>query len=138
MLQYLHGRVNKLLCDIMSDFINLKHVRDCNPFAIDIHNVRLRVPINQVYVGVHATETLSNFPISSDTEGIKKFKQCCRAFLIELVEQIRSRFRTNPFKMLEFLKSENALSRNPNSLGEVFAALPYLGKICDKSVADIE
>ena len=138
MLQDLHAHVKNLLSEIMSDFINLNHVRNSNPFTIDIHDVKLRVPIKQVYLGIHATETLSQQPTCSDTEGIKKLKQSCQAFLIELVEQVRSRFRTDSFKMLEFLKPENALGRNPSSLVEVFAALPYLDSMCDKGAADIE
>ena len=40
--------------------------------------------------------------------------------------------------MLEFLKPENVLCRNPSSLREVFAALPYLDKMCDIGMADVE
>lgn len=51
-----------MLCDIMSDFISREHVRDCNPFAIDVHNIRPRVPIKYVYIGIHVTEILTKFP----------------------------------------------------------------------------
>ena len=88
MLQYLHGNVKDMLREIMSDFVSLDHLRNSNPFVIDIHNIRLRVPINKVYVGIHATETLSQLPISNDIVGIKRFKENCQEFLIELVGQL--------------------------------------------------
>lgn len=47
MLQDLHAHVKNLLSEIMSDFINLNHVRNSNPFTIDIHDVKLRVPLNK-------------------------------------------------------------------------------------------
>ena len=40
--------------------------------------------------------------------------------------------------MLEFLKPENALKRQPSSLGNILVKFPYLGTKCDKSLADIE
>ena len=43
-----------------------------------------------IYVGIHATDTLPEYPINRDIEGIKRFKLACQSFLIELVNQIRS------------------------------------------------
>ena len=97
MLQHLHSCVESLLREILGDFIILRIVKDCDPFGIDIDNVNNRVPLKQVYLGIHATETLSHFPICNDIEGIKRFKQSCLDFLIELVRQIRQRFQTRPF-----------------------------------------
>ena len=36
------------------------------------------------------------------------------------------------------MKPENALKRKPSSLGNIFATFPYLERICNKSLADVE
>lgn len=100
--------------------------------------MRRSVPISQVYIGINATETLSTPPACHDKEGIKIFKQNCKSFLVELTFQIRSRFATAPLAFLEFLNPQNALKRQPNTLSNVFKAMPYLGKVCTKEMADME
>lgn len=87
---------------------------------------------------MNATETLSNPPACHDKEGIKIFKHNCLSFLIELTFQIRSRFTTYSLAFLDFINPENALNRHPNSLINVFKAMPYLGEICCKEMADME
>ena len=138
MLHALSSKVDKLLKEILSDFIQLRYVKECDPYTLNIHDENKHVPIAQVYVGIHATETLSNPPLCHDREGIKKFKIACLSFLIELVSQIRSRFKTSHLAFLDFLKPENALNRNPNSLRQVFKAMPFLDGMCSLEMADIE
>ena len=138
MLHFSDGTVKKLLCDIMSYFIELRHVRECNPFTLDIHDKRIRVPIHQVYVGMSATETLTSSSISSDIEGIRKFKESCMSFLVEFIDQIRSRFITSHLAFLEFLSPQNALARVPSSLAVVFSSMPFLKDLCNKERADLE
>ena len=90
----------------------------------------------QAHVGINATDTILNSPICKDTEGLMKHKMSCMAFLIELVEQIRSRFETKSLKTLTFLVPENALNPRPSSLREVFQSFPYMKEICDCEYAD--
>lgn len=138
MLHSLDSRLKMLLAEVMSDYMNLKYVRECNPYTIDFQDEKKRVPINQVYIGMNATETLSNPPACHDKEGIKIFKHNCLSFLMELTFQIRSRFTTYSLAFLDFINPENALNRHPNSLINVFKAMPYLGEICCKEMADME
>lgn len=138
MLHCLHEKVQELLVALMSDFIQIKCVRNCDPFTLDIHNKSFHVPVNQIYTGIHATDTIQNSAVRKDEEGIKRFKLSCQAFLVELIDQIRSRFNTKPFKILTFLEPENALNLKPNSLREVFLAFPYMSEVCDCENADLE
>lgn len=89
-------------------------MRNYDPLSLDVHNTSFHVPVMQVYVGINATDTIFNSPIGKDTEGVKKYKISCNVFLIELVDQIRSRFET--IKSLSFLVPENALNLRLSSL----------------------
>lgn len=92
----------------------------------------------QVYVGIYATDTILNLPVSKDTKGMKKFKISWKAFLFDLIDQIRSRFETKSLQILSFLIPENALNRRHNSLRKVFPSLPYMKEICDCEYADLK
>lgn len=138
MLHCLHDKVKDLLLQVMSDFIQVSHLRNCDPFTLDVHNTHLQVPVSQLYLGIQATDTIQKSVLCKDLEGVKQFKLSCRAFLLELIDQIRTRFNTRSFKMLSFLVPKNALNLKPNSLREVFEAYPYMNDICDKESADLE
>lgn len=137
-LFYLHDQVKKLLRDIMSDFIQVKYVRECDPFTFDVHNTRHHVPISQFYLGINATDTLSSSAVSKDREGVTKLKTSCLEFDLEFISQIRRRFETHSFKILEFLIPDNALNLKPASLRNVFSAFPVLNDVCDREKADLE
>lgn len=119
-LQYLHDQVTKLLKELMGDFIQLDVLQNCDPLSLDVHNTSFHVPVLQVYDGINATDTILNSPVCKDTDGVKKYKLSCKAFLIELVEQIHSRFETKSLKSLSFLIPNNALNLKPSSLRGVF------------------
>ena len=138
MLYCLHEKIHEFLLSLMSDFIQVKCLRNCDPFTLDIHNKNFHVPVNEIYIGIHATDTLQNSVVSKDVEGMKRFRLRCQAFLVELIEQIRSRFNTKPLKILSFLLPENALNLKPKSLREVFLAFPYMSDVCDCENADLE
>ncbi|XP_068250343.1 zinc finger protein 862-like [Palaemon carinicauda] len=137
-LLYLHDQVKKLLKDIMSDFIQISCVRECDPFTLDVYNTRYHVPISQIYLGINATDTLSDSAVSKDREGMTKFKKGCQEFLLELINQIRRRFKTESFKILDFLIPENALNLKPSSLRNVFKSFPVLNDLFDKEEVDLE
>ena len=65
-------------------------VRTCDPFTLNVECVDPRVFMNKVYLGLNATMTLME---CRDPEAAVKMRQVCLSFLIELVEQIRYRFR---------------------------------------------
>lgn len=137
-IQNLHDQVEKLVRELMGNFIQVPVVRNCDPLSFDVESARFHVPLEDVYIGIGATDTVLNSSICKDTEGIKKFKATCKAFLIELVNQIRTRFQVKPLKLLSFITPENAMNMKPRSLREVFKAFPYLQTICNCEYADLE
>ena len=138
MLHHLREEVTKLLRDILSDFINMDVIRKEDPFTIDVHCLDIRVPLEKVYMGILATNTLSE--LKDDLDSVLKVKKACLEFLIELVKQIRSRFdMKNPiFRLVEFLIPSNAVKCLPLSLHELFSTLPYLADVADVVSADLE
>ena len=103
LLHHLRGEVTKLLRDIISDFISIDVVRNEDPFTIDVDCMNIRLPLDKVYMGILATNTL--FELRDDMNSVLKVKRVCVEFLVELVRQIRSRFDMKDpiFKLLEFL-----------------------------------
>ena len=57
-LHHLRGEVDRLLRSILSDFMKFDIVRSCDPFTVSIDDLNLMVPIDKVYIGINATETL--------------------------------------------------------------------------------
>lgn len=89
-LQYLDG-VRKLLKELMGNFVQANFLHNCDTFTVDVHNTSFHVSLNNVvYIGIHATDTIPNSSVCKD-KGVRKFKMTCKAFLIELVKQIRSK-----------------------------------------------
>jgi hypothetical protein len=138
MLHHLREEVGKLLRDILSDFIILDVVRKQDPFIIDVNCAEIRVPLEDVYVGILATTTLNE--CRNDAASVLRVKQACLDFLIELIKQIRSRFdmRSPIFRLVEFLIPSNAVKCSPTSLHELFSTFPYLVEVADVVSADLE
>ena len=138
MLHHLREEVGKLLRDILSDFIILDVVRKQDPFIIDVNCAEIRVPLEDVYVGILATTTLNE--CRNDPASVLRVKQACLDFLIELIKQIRSRFdmRSPIFRLVEFLIPSNAVKCSPTSLHELFSTFPYLVEVADVVSADLE
>ena len=69
LLHHLKAEVMKLLKEILSDFIQVEVVRHSDPFEVDIHQPRNRVPIEHVCLGILATTTLTEC-FNSDPAGV--------------------------------------------------------------------
>ena len=138
LLHHLRGEVTKLLRDTLSDFISIDVVRNKDPFTIDVDDMNIRLPLDKVYMGILATNTL--FELRDDMNSVLKVKRACVEFLVELVRQIRSRFDMKDpiFKLVEFLIPSNAVKCVPPSLNELFKHLPYLADLADMTSADLE
>ncbi len=111
MLHHLREEVGKLLRDILSDFIIWDVVRKQDPFIIDVNCAEIRVPLENVYVGILATTTLNE--CRNDPASMLRVKQACLDFLIELIKQIRS-------------------------LHKLFSTFLYLAEVADVVSADLE
>ena len=58
MLHHLRGKVRRLLRDILSDFIAIAVVRKQDPFTISVDCIDIRVPLDNMYMGILATYSL--------------------------------------------------------------------------------
>ena len=138
MLHHLRGEVTKLLRDIISNFISID-VRNEDPFTIDVDCMYIQLPLDKVYMGILATNTL--FELRDDMNSVLKVKRAYVEFLFEsVIRQTRLRFDMKDpiFKLLEFLTPSNAVKCVPSSLNELFMHLAYLADIADMTSADLE
>lgn len=142
-LHHLHSEVNRLLKSILSDFMKLDVVRSCDPFTVSIDDPNQMVSIDQVYLGIQATTTLYEL-IDGDPEAAgqrcQEVRKNCLAFMLEVVRQIRQRFKLqdSAYTLLEFLIPQNAVNCHPPTLLQLFNKFPYLSNVADKEVVDSE
>ena len=101
LLHQLKDEVEKLILSICSDILEISYIRSVNAFKIVASNKDHHVPLNKVYLGILATETIreiesdlksSGLTNHEDNQGIQLFRSHCRDFLIESVAQIQERF----------------------------------------------
>jgi hypothetical protein len=69
-------------------------VRSSDAFNIDSSRSDKQVPLNQVYLGIAATDTLFTIraELGNEDGGISVVYSHCRDFLVEAVKQIQSLF----------------------------------------------
>ena len=139
-LHHLRGEVTKLLKELLSDFVKMDVVRSGDPFHLDLKNERNRVHIDHVYVGVTATCTLSDCS-KLDPNGVRHVRVICREFMVELVEQIRTRFgeiKNKVYDDLDFLSPSNATQCHPPSLAGLYDNFTFLNDIAPLELVDLE
>jgi hypothetical protein len=69
-------------------------VISCDPFTVSLDHPNLRVPTDQVYLGIQATTTLQEL-IAHNPEAVQSCQDVrgnCLEFMLEAVRQIRLRF----------------------------------------------
>ena len=59
MLHRLSDEVHKLLKETLFDFIQIEVVKQSDPFEVDIYSSKSRVKIDDVYLGLSATITMT-------------------------------------------------------------------------------
>lgn len=142
LLHRLQGEVKKILKEVLCDFIKIGVVRNKDPFTLDIHAPHNRVNVENVYVGVAATATLSEcLKDNQGPQGVRQVRLTCQSFMVELVEQIRMRFSALKSKMfddLKFLHPSNAVNCHPASLLEVYESFRFLEDVAPLQLVDIE
>lgn len=72
--------------------MKIEAVRSENPFEVNIYDEKNRIDIDHVYVGVAATCILSECN-QRDPNGARRVRVACRDSMVELVDQIRMRFK---------------------------------------------
>ena len=130
-LHHLYDEVQKLLKSLLSDFLKMDVVRNCDPFTLSLDDPQLKMPIDEVYLGIAATATLNECLALDDHEAVQSVKQTCLEFMLELVRQIRSHFdlSDSAYKLVEFIMPHNAVKCNPSSLHQLFyRSVPILNR----------
>lgn len=141
LLYMLKSEVNTLLLSLLSDFMETSFVRQCNPWKIDVNDETHHVPLNKVYLGVAATDTIHSIKdvMGNDHPDVKLFYTHCRNFLIESVKQVMSRFDNgDKFQFLSCLAPASAYALSPPSLIEVYRNLPHLKDVANREEAETE
>ena len=136
LLHALHEKVCQLLKELMSDFVKLDVIRNCDFLTLNVCSKLVQVSTVDVYVGINATKMLKI--VCRDKDAVLKFKTTCMNFLEELVDQIRSRFGSSLFKQLEFIQPANMLKMISPTLAAVMQTYPKLIEGCDVSLVDLE
>lgn len=107
---------------------------------VDIHNTKNRVDIDHVYVGVAATATLSECSQKGHS-GARQVLVACRNFMVELIEQIRERFKEitrEEYDHLAFLVPSNAVMCHPASLIGLYNSFSFLNDVAPLHLVDVE
>ena len=141
LLHLVKREVATLISSMCSDFMHYSFIRETNAGNIDPHKSQHYVPLNKVYIGIAATDTLQS--ISTDLgEGhpdVQRFLTDCRAFLVECVHQIKMRFNNlEKFDFLQCISPAIACNMIVPSLSHVFKQMPYLKDIADLQTVDSE
>ncbi|CAB3990547.1 Hypothetical predicted protein [Paramuricea clavata] len=121
--------------------MKVSFIRQADPWLIDINDQEHYVPLNHVYVGPCATDTMQTIKddLGVDHPGIQLFFTHCRNFQIEAVKQILSRFNDcDKPDFLSFLTPVSAYALSPVSLLQVYRQLPQLKDVADLQEADNE
>ena len=134
----LKDEVEKLILSICSDILEI-YIRSVNAFKIDASNKDHQVPLNKVYLGILATETIreiesdlksSGLTSHDDNQGIQLFRSHCRDFLIESVAQIQERFADcQNMNHLSCLLPNVAFNLKIPSLSSLYKEMPHLERV---------
>ena len=83
LLQSLRGQVQKLIKGMASDFMDVEYVGSTPAQEIDPQKIEKCVPLNQVYLGLMASQRLQEIKAGARPNDVQMFQHDCRNFLIE-------------------------------------------------------
>jgi hypothetical protein len=141
LLYKLKGEVENLTKALCFDFMEIAFVRSTDAFNIDPSRSDKQVPLNQVYLGIAATETLSTIraELGNEDVGISVVYSQCRDFLVEAVKQIQSRFSDcKNLDVLSCLSPSVAYNLKLPSLSNLYKKMPILTDVVDLQSVDKE
>eukprot|EP00794_Sanderia_malayensis_P001866 gene1866-2107_t len=131
--------VSALVREITSDFLDLEYVKSKQAQEIEPESHQL--PLEDVYVGMAATNTLSETEMrGARSSDLQTYRYDCRNFLIEIIHQIQKRFDMKGayHDMVDCINPKNASTLYPSSLGPIIAKLPYLNNVLQINELDRE
>lgn len=135
-LHLLQERVLTLIKDFAQNFMHFKYVTDCCPTKIDPYLSTQYVPLDKVYLGMSATESIQKLSHENYQFVIKH----CRSFYIQAILEIQRRYDFSDvfFDIVKLLNPANARKRNPDSLVKLFKQYPNLAKDKDVNVSQAD
>ena len=140
LLQSLRGQVQKLKKGMASNFMDVEYVRSTPAEEIDPQKIEKYVPLNQVYLGLMATQSLQEIKAGARPNDVQMFQRDCRNFLIEGIIQVKQRFdlKQDILDIVECTLPINAFNLKPPSLNSIAIKLPYLKDIVDLNELDLQ
>ena len=116
-------------------------VDSSSSWQIDVDNETHYLPLEKVYLGMAATDTIHCIKdtLGKEHPDVKLFYIHCRNFLIESVKQVMSRFDSgDKFKFLSCFAPASAYALSPPTLVEGYHHLPYLNDVANCEEAEAE
>lgn len=109
------------------------YVKETDAWDIDVHDENKYLPTNQIYLGVSASDSISELPEAEKQVVYER----CRNFYIELIFQHRKRFQFDDkvYYLLTVLDPQNALHLKTPSLRQVYQRFSQY--LSDVSMADV-
>ncbi|KAE9521375.1 hypothetical protein AGLY_018197 [Aphis glycines] len=143
LLYKLKSEVERLLTNIVSNYIELKYVKSLtNIFEVDETNPHHFEKQDNIYIGMEASESILLIKSSTTTQDLDIFYNFCLNFYIELVKDIKSRFNfvvSDPlFDIIQIVDPAHAQSFQTKSLKQFFIRFPILNNIVNQQLAEQE
>lgn len=137
------SEVQKLLKTVCSNFIQTHYIRnEKNLFTFDHTDPRKFLPIENIYLGIQATESFTDLQKNSNVlkKDIDIFLKNCLNFYLELVTDIKKRFVFEDplFDLIRVVDPKFAYSYEIKTLQHVLERFPVLCNFVDKQLLDNE
>lgn len=129
LLHKLKPSTETLLKNLCSSYLDIAYLKTENIYSLDHTNPRNFVPLDKVYLGVEATESLNTLKCEvNDQQSITQFLKTCLSFYIELVTQIKQRFnfKDELYILLEIVDPIKAQKYEIKSLIPILRKFPFL------------
>ncbi|XP_046689130.1 uncharacterized protein LOC124375050, partial [Homalodisca vitripennis] len=138
LLHRLRPEVHKMLQDLCTNYMDLNYIKNTPIMSIEHSNPRHFLQLEQIYLGIQATETFNELKKNAEKKDIEVFLKSILSFYVELVTQIKSRFDFSDevFDVLSVLEPKSAQTFKVRSLAHVINRFPVLKKVVDVQKLD--
>ncbi|XP_074033717.1 uncharacterized protein isoform X2 [Leptinotarsa decemlineata] len=128
LLHKVKPETEKLLKTLCSNYMEISSFKKQNIFTMNHRNSRNFVPLNNIYLGIQASQSLETMKQNPDVKE-KDLEKCLTTileFYIELVSNIKERFRFDDL-IYDILTAQ---SFSTKSLKHVLDRFPFLTHLC--------
>ncbi|XP_014299066.2 uncharacterized protein LOC106693944 [Microplitis demolitor] len=124
--------IENLMKDICSNYMDIAYIRKNDIFNVDHKNPRLFVPLDKIYIGLDANESLLELIENNEVQSsdVIEFRNKILNFYIEVISEIKKRFDFSDslYTFLQILEPKQARSYTIKSLGVILKRFPVLQK----------